>query len=124
MNYPNELLYSKSHEWVKYEDDLAVIGITDYAQDSLGDIVFINLPSEEDELEKGEAFSDIESVKAVSDVISPVTGIVKEINEELLDSPEKINENPYEAWLVKVAEITDHEDLMSAAEYEAFIEKQ
>jgi glycine cleavage system H protein len=124
MNYPNELLYSKSHEWVKYEDDLAVIGITDYAQDSLGDIVFINLPSEEDELEKGEAFSDIESVKAVSDVISPVTGIVKEINEELLDSPEKINENPYEAWLVKVAEITGHEDLMSAAEYEAFIEKQ
>ena len=124
MNYPKELLYSKSHEWVKYENEMAIIGITDYAQDSLGDIVFINLPDEGDELEKGGAFADVESVKAVSDVISPVTGVVEAVNEDLLDSPEKINENPYASWLVKASGVTDHESLMSAEEYEAFIKEQ
>jgi len=124
MNYPKDLLYSKSHEWIKYEDKIVIIGITDYAQDSLGDIVFINLPEDGDEVEKGEAFSDVESVKAVSDVISPVTGTICEVNEELLDSPEKINENPYDTWLIKAKEVIDHEDFMNAEEYEVFLKKQ
>ena len=86
------------------EGDLCVIGISDYAQHSLGDIVFINLPEVDDEVTVGDAFGDIESVKAVSDVLSPVTGIVAEINEELFDAPESINEDPYGAWLIKVKE--------------------
>ena len=100
MYDPKELKYSKSHEWVHYDGDDVVIGITDYAQDSLGDLVFVNLPEVEDELTAGEALGDVESVKAVSDIISPVSGKVTEINEELLDSPEKINEDPYGAWFV------------------------
>ena len=92
MELREELLYSKSHEWVKEEGDIAIIGLTDFAQSELGDLVFVNLPEEGDEVTVGEAFSDVESVKAVSDVYSPVSGIVCEINEELLDAPEKINE--------------------------------
>lgn len=92
MNYPKELCYVKSHEWVKKEDGTVLIGITDYAQDALGDLVFVNLPEVGDEVVMGEAFADVESVKAVSDVYSPVSGVVKEINEALLDQPELINE--------------------------------
>lgn len=120
MNYPNELLYSKTHEWVKEEDGVAVIGISDYAQDALGDLVFINLPEVGDEVVAGEAFGDVESVKAVSDLVCPVSGTVCAINEELLDSPEMLNEEPYDAWIIKVEEITDREELLSAADYEAF----
>ena len=119
MNYPEELKYVKSHEWVKEEDGAVYIGITDFAQDALGDLVFVNLPEVGDEVNAGEAFADVESVKAVSDVFSPVTGVVLEINEELLDSPELINQDPYGAWFIKVGEITDHEDYLSAEEYEA-----
>ena len=120
MNYPAELLYSKTHEWVKEEDGVVVIGLSDFAQDALGDLVFINLPEVGDEVFMGEAFGDVESVKAVSDLVCPVSGVVCAINEELLDSPEMLNEEPYDAWIIKVENETDREELLSAAEYEAF----
>lgn len=124
MELREELLYSKSHEWVKEEGDEVVIGLTDYAQSELGDLVFVNLPEEGDEVTVGEAFSDVESVKAVSDVYSPVSGTVSEINEELLDAPETINEAPYDAWFVKVKDVTEKEELLSAEEYKAFVESE
>lgn len=124
MELKEELLYSKSHEWVKEEGDEVVIGLTDYAQSELGDLVFVNLPEEGDEVTVGEAFSDVESVKAVSDVYSPVSGTVSEINEELLDAPETINEAPYDAWFVKVKDVTEKEELLSAEEYKAFVESE
>lgn len=120
MNFPAELKYVKSHEWVKMEGDVAVIGITDFAQDALGDLVFINLPEEGDEVVAGDAFTDVESVKAVSDVNSPVTGTIVAINEELLDNPALVNEDPYGAWFIKVGDITGEEEFMDAAAYEAF----
>ncbi|HIU26497.1 MAG TPA: glycine cleavage system protein GcvH [Candidatus Copromorpha excrementigallinarum] len=124
MELRDELKYTASHEWVKEEGDQVVIGLTDYAQSELGDLVFVNLPQEGDEVTKGEAFADVESVKAVSDVYSPVTGVVSEINEELMDAPEMINESPYDAWLVKVSQVTETEDLMSAEEYGESVEKE
>ena len=124
MNIPEDLKYAKSHEWVKEEGEEMVIGLTDYAQSELGDLVFVNLPEEGDELTVGEAFADVESVKAVSDVYAPVAGTVSEINEELLDAPEKINEAPYEAWLVRVKDVTEKEALLSAEEYQAFVESE
>ena len=120
MEFREELKYSKSHEWVKEEGEEVVIGLTDYAQSELGDLVFVNLPEEGDEVTVGEPFADVESVKAVSDVYSPVSGVISEINEELLDTPEAINEAPYDAWFVRVKEITDTEELLDAAAYEAF----
>jgi glycine cleavage system H protein len=120
MNFPAELKYTKDHEWIKMEGDIAVIGISDFAQDALGDVVFINLPEVGDEVTAGESFGDVESVKAVSDVNSPVTGVVVEINEELADAPETLNSDPYGAWIIKVEKITATEDLMDAAAYEAF----
>ena len=119
MNTPNELKYSKSHEWLKTEDGVAVIGISDYAQDALGDVVFINLPAVGDTVTAGESFGDVESVKAVSDLISPVTGVVCAVNEELEDSPENLNSDPYGAWIIKVEEVTETEELLDAAAYEA-----
>ncbi|MCC8105517.1 MAG: glycine cleavage system protein GcvH [Clostridiales bacterium] len=124
MNFPKELRYSKSHEWVRIEDGIATIGLTDYAQHELGDLVFVNLPEEGDELTAGEALGDVESVKAVSDVYSPVSGTVLQINEELLDHPELINEAPYDAWFVKVGSLTEEEELLDAADYEAFCEEE
>lgn len=121
MNFPKELKYSKSHEWVKYVGEkTALIGISDYAQDALGDLVFVNLPEVGDETTKGEAFADVESVKAVSDVFSPVSGKVVEVNEELMDAPERLNEDPYGAWMIKVEEISEEEELLDADAYEAF----
>lgn len=117
MNTPEHLLYSKSHEWVLLEGDTAKIGLTDHAQEALGDLVFVNLPEVGDALTCGEALGDVESVKAVSDVYSPVTGTVKAVNEELLDTPEAINADPYGAWLVEVEGITDKEELLDAAAY-------
>ena len=119
-----EKLFSKSHEWVKEEGEEVVIGLTDYAQSELGDLVFVNLPEEGDEVTVGEPFADVESVKAVSDVYSPVSGVISEINEELLDTPEAINEAPYDAWFVRVKEITDTEELLDAAAYQAYVENQ
>ena len=124
MNFPKELKYSKTHEWIRYEGDEAFIGISDYAQHALGDLVFVNLPEPGDELVMGEALGDVESVKAVSDIFSPVSGTVVEINEELLDSPEKINETPYDAWFVKVGNITETEELLDAESYEALAEEE
>ncbi|MBE5902329.1 MAG: glycine cleavage system protein GcvH [Lachnospiraceae bacterium] len=124
MSTPTELKFSKSHEWVKEEGDVMVIGLTDFAQSELGDLVFVNLPEEGDEVEAGEAFGDVESVKAVSDVFSPVSGEVCEINEDLLDNPAAINEDAYGAWLIKVKNVTDTEELMDAAEYDKFCESE
>ena len=119
MNYPNELQYSRDHEWLRMEDGVAVIGISDFAQSELGDVVFVNLPEVGDETTAGEPFGDVESVKAVSDLVSPVTGTVCAVNEELLDAPEKLNEDPYGTWIIKVENVTDTEDLLSAEQYEA-----
>lgn len=119
MNFPAELKYSKSHEWIKYEGDVAIIGISDYAQDALGDVVFVNLPSVGDEVTAGESFGDVESVKAVSDLMSPVSGVICEVNEDLDDSPENLNEDPYGAWIIKVENVTEEEELLDAAAYEA-----
>ena len=120
MLFPAEMKYSKDHEWMKEEDGVVVIGISDFAQDALGDVVFVNLPGEGDEVTAGEAFGDVESVKAVSDLVSPVSGTVCAVNEELLDEPEKLNKAPYDAWLIKVENVTDTEELLDAAAYEAF----
>ena len=119
MNFPAELKYSKSHEWVKMGGDVAVIGISDFAQDALGDVVVINLPGEGDSVTAGESFGDVESVKAVSDIISPVTGVICAVNEDLADAPENLNSDPYGAWIIKVENITGQEDLLDAAAYEA-----
>ena len=125
MKLVDGLQYSKSHEWVEALDDGAVrIGLTDFAQSELGDLVFVNLPEVGDEVVCGESFADVESVKAVSDVFSPVTGTVREVNEELLDSPELINEDCYAAWFVVVEGITEHEDLLDGAGYEAHCEAE
>ena len=122
MEFREGLLYSEDHEWVLVEGDVALVGITDYAQNELGDLVFVNLPEEGDEMVAGEAFADVESVKAVSDVLSPVDGTVAEINEELLDSPEKINEGAFDAWFVKVSGFSGEGELMDAAAYKAYVE--
>lgn len=120
MNYPVDLKYSKSHEWIRMEGDTAVIGISDFAQDALGDVVFINLPGEGDEVTAGEPFGDVESVKAVSDLVCPVSGVVCAVNEDLMDAPEKLNSAPYDAWIIQVTQITGQEELLDAAAYEAF----
>ena len=123
-NIPAELKYSASHEWIKEEDGVFVIGLTDFAQNALGDIVFINLPEEGDEVTAGESFADVESVKAVSDVFSPVTGTVCAVNEALLDDPAQVNEDPYGAWLVKVENVTGTEELLDAEGYAAVVEAE
>ena len=125
MNFPKELKYSRTHEWVRFlEDGTAYIGITVYAQDQLGDLVFVNLPAAGDSLQAGESFADVESVKAVSDVNAPVSGTVREVNEALADAPEKMNEAPYDAWFVLAEDVTDTDGLMTAEEYEAFIAEE
>ena len=120
MNYPDELKYAKSHEWIRMDGNIAVIGISDFAQNALGDVVFVNLPMEGDDVAAGETFGDVESVKAVSDLICPVSGTVCAVNEELLDAPELLNQDPYGAWIIKVDNISGTETLMDAAAYEAF----
>lgn len=117
---PEELKYTKSHEWIKQEGDIYVVGLTDFAQQALGDIVFINMPESGDAVTAGEAFSDVESVKAVSDVFSPVSGTVEEVNEELIDDPALVNQAPYENWFIKVSGVDEVEELLDAAAYEEF----
>ena len=125
MNFPAELRYTKSHEWVKLIDEkTALVGITDYAQSELGSIVFVNLPEPGDVVTTGESFADVESVKAVSDIFSPVTGRVAQANGALADRPELINSAPYEAWLIKVEDITETADFLSAEDYEASIQNK
>ncbi|WFR60230.1 glycine cleavage system protein GcvH [Anaerocolumna sp. AGMB13025] len=119
------LLFTKTHEWVQFLDETtAKVGLTDFAQKELGDLVFVNLPEEGDEVGVEEGFADVESVKAVSNVYSPVTGTVKAINEALLDQPELINTDPYEAWFVEVENITEREELLTEEEYEEFIKEE
>lgn len=124
MNVPETLKYTKSHEWLKEEADGSyTMGLTDYAQKQLGDIVFVNLPMEGDPATAGEALADVESVKAVADVFSPVTGTVAAVNEDLMDEPQQINQAPYETWIAKISDVTDTEELLTAAEYADFCEK-
>ena len=121
MTFPADLKYAKSHEWVrKTQDGLFEIGISDFAQKELGDIVYVNLPQAGDELKAGSSFADVESVKAVSDIISPLNGTVKEVNENVVSSPDSINKAPYEAWFIR-AEGSIDGDLLSADEYEKSI---
>lgn len=120
MLYPADLKYSKTHEWVDVVSGVATVGISDFAQDALGDVVFVNLPAIGDEVVAGESFGDVESVKAVSDLICPVSGIVCAVNEELDDAPENLNKDPYGSWIIKVRDITGEEELLDAAAYEAF----
>ena len=120
MLYPAHLKYSKTHEWVDMVSGVATVGISDFAQDALGDVVFVNLPAVGDEVAAGESFGDVESVKAVSDLICPVTGVVCAVNKELDDAPENLNKDPYGSWIIKVKDITDEEELLDAAAYEAF----
>ncbi len=122
MEFPKNVSYAKTHEWLKKDGDLVEVGLTDYAQDQLGDIVFINLPEVGDEVTMGESFADVESVKAVSDIYSPVTGVVAEVNEALLDAPETVNGAPYDAWFIKVKDVTEEEELLDADAYKALCE--
>ena len=125
MNFPAELKYTKDHEWLKAIDETtALVGITDFAQSELGDLVFINLPQAGDDVTADEPFCDVESVKAVSDVVSPVTGVVEDVNTELEDEPQKLNEDPYGAWIAKIKDISAFGELLNAEEYEAFIQKK
>jgi glycine cleavage system H protein len=119
-NVPEGLTYTTSHEWVSEQDGTYTIGLTDFAQDALGDLVFVNLPQEGDHVTAGETLCDVESVKAVSDVFSPVTGTVSEVNEALADSPEMINETPYEAWIARIEGVSEVEELLDAAAYVTF----
>ena len=116
------LYYSESHEYVKIEGDFAYVGITDYAQNALGNVVYIDLPEVDDEVEADEDFGAVESVKAASDLISPVTGTVVEVNEALEDKPELLNENPFENWIIKVklSDTAEIDNLMDAQSYEDF----
>lgn len=124
MNVPKELMYTASHEWVRFEGDDAVVGLTDYAQKSLGDLVFINLPLQGDEMKAGDQLADVESVKAVSDVFCPLPGVVAQVNEELIDHPEMINQSPYEAWIARLSPVLGKAELLTAAQYEELIAKE
>ena len=120
MNTPNELRYTKEHEWVKVDGNTAVIGITDFAQNELGDIVFVELPAVGDEITLDQPFGSVESVKTVSELYAPVTGKVVAVNDELSDSPELVNESPYEsAWMIKV-EVTNESELEQLLTAEAY----
>lgn len=120
-----EYLFAKSHEWVQFLDETtARVGISDYAQRELGDLVFINLPEEGDDVALGESFADVESVKAVSNVYCPVSGTIRSINEELLDHPENVNSDAMGAWFIEVENITEQADLMTEEEYQRFLKEQ
>ena len=126
MDFPDDLKYTEEHEWVLLEGDVATIGITDFAQDQLGDVVFVELPEVGDELESGKALGVVESVKAVSDVYSPLSGEVVEINEELPDVPELLNTSPYEdGWMIKlkISAPNELDGLMDASDYQSFVEQ-
>ena len=127
MEFPEELKYTEEHEWVMLEEDLAIVGITDFAQDALGDVVFVELPEVGTVLEAGKAFGVVESVKAVSDIYAPVSGTVEEVNDDLIDTPEIINTSPYEdGWMIKIrmADVADAEELMDAEAYQALIAEE
>ena len=123
--YPEDLKYTEDHEWIKVDGDIATMGITDYAQNELGDIVFVELPEEDDEFDQGDAMGVVESVKAVSDIYMPISGAIAEANEEVLDAPDLVNSDPYgEGWLIKIriADESQLDSLMSADDYQATLE--
>lgn len=127
MNFPEDLKYSKEHEWIRVSGNIATIGITEYAQDQLGEIVFVELPDEGEEFEKDDAFGVVESVKSVNDVYAPISGKIVEVNDPVLDSPEIVNEDAYgEGWLIKIEIIDAKElkELMTAKQYEAYIKEE
>ncbi len=122
MSEKNDRLYSRQHEWAIFKDDgTCLVGISDYAQKELGNIVFANLPETGDEVTADTPFCDVESIKTVSDVYSPVTGKVISVNEEVMDNPTLINSDPYEAWFAVIGDITDKGELLSAEEYDEYI---
>jgi len=124
MNIPAELKYTKDHEWAKIEGDRVTIGITDYAQGELGDVVFVELPAEGDTIEKGSAFGTIEAVKAVADLFSPISGEVVEVNNLLEDAPETVNKDPYgDGWMVKIkiSDTSELDELLDAGAYEDLV---
>jgi glycine cleavage system H protein len=124
LNIPAELEYTRTHEWVRREGDVATVGITDHAQEELGDVVFIELPEEGASFDAGDSFGTIESVKAVSDLYTPVGGEVVEVNETLNDSPERVNEDPYGGgWMIRLR-ISDEGELLSADEYGQLLEEE
>ena len=120
MNFPSELFYSKSHEWVRINGETAQVGLTDFAQHELGDIVFVNLPEVGEVSVVGERIADVESVKAVSDIFCPLTGRVKAVNEAVMDAPELINTDPYGTWLFEVEDIVKKEEFLDASAYEQY----
>ena len=127
MDFPEEFKYTEEHEWVMVEEEIAVIGISDFAQDALGDVVFVELPEVGAVLEAGKAFGVVESVKAVSDIYAPISGTVEEINEELIEAPEIINTSPYvDGWMIKIrmADAADADALMTADAYQALIAEE
>lgn len=126
MAYPTDLKYTKEHEWIKMDGSSATIGITHYAQESLGDIVFVDLPKVGADLAKGKTFGTVESVKAVSDLYAPVSGKVTDVNGELATAPEKINKDANQTWMIKIAPKDPGElhDLLSAADYEKFVTEE
>ncbi len=126
-NIPEELKYSKDHEWIRVEDDVATIGITDYAQEALGDVVYVELPNEGESFSAHDPFGSVESVKAVSEIFTPIAGEIVASNEELNDTPEAVNEDPYgDAWMVKIKMDNSGEadSLLSAEEYKEFLESE
>ena len=126
MTYPNSYRYTREHEWLQVEGAIGTVGITDYAQNSLGDIVFVNAPKVGDKVEAGNVFGSVESVKAGSDLYSPVSGTVTAVNRELVTAPEKINTGPHQAWIVKVqlSNPSEVDALLSSADYEKFISEE
>ncbi len=126
MAYPEKYRYTREHEWIEVDGDLGTVGITDHAQETLGDIVFVEAPAVGASVEKGKVFGSVESVKAVSDLFSPVTGEIAEVNEELTTAPEKINADAHSAWIVRVklADASEVDSLLSAADYEKFVAEE
>jgi glycine cleavage system H protein len=127
MDFPEEFKYTEEHEWVMVEEEIAVIGISDFAQDALGDVVFVELPEVGAVLEAGKAFGVVESVKAVSDIYAPISGTVEEINEDLIEAPEIINTSPYvDGWMIKIrmTDATDADALMTSDQYQALIAEE
>ena len=125
MNFPNELKYSKDHEWIKIDGDVAIVGVTEFAQSELGDIVFVDVDTEGEVLEKEEVFGSVEAVKTVSDLFMPVTGEVLEFNNNLDENPELINSDPYnEGWIIKISisDISEIDDLLASSEYKELID--
>jgi glycine cleavage system H protein len=127
MNFPEDLKYTREHEWARVKGNRVTVGITDFAQDQLGDVVFVELPTAGDEVKKGEAFGVVESTKAVSDLFAPVSGKVVEVNDPLVDAPETINEEPYEdGWLIVIeaADAKELAELLDPAAYRKFVEEE